>query len=97
MYRALERIGLLAEKAIKDPFLALFDAGPGSAVVAAAQQLPGIPPLPPVATVARPSDLFYARLMPALAEAGVSAMAPRREWPADVLRRVLMQLARSVV
>ena len=29
----------------------------------------------------RPSDLFYAKLMPALAARGISESAPRREWP----------------
>ena len=40
----------------------------------------------------RPSDLFYAKLMPALAARGISESAPRREWPHDVLRKVLGEL-----
>ena len=49
-----------------------------------------LPPVPPMAASPRPSELFYARLVPALAEAGVSGglMAPRREWPIQALRKV---------
>ena len=59
-------------------------AGAGAAGAAA------LPPLAPMAASARPSELFYARLVPALAEAGVAGglMAPRREWPITALKKV---------
>lgn len=71
-------------------------AAPGAAAVAAgAAAAGGLPGLPPMAAAARPTDLFYARLVPALAEAGVGGglMAPRRDWPLPALRRVLLSLA----
>ena len=60
-------------------------AGPGAGAAASA-----VPPLAPMAASPRPSELFYARLAPALAEAGVAGgmMAPRREWPLPALRKV---------
>ncbi len=64
---------------------------------AAAAQAAALPPLPAMASCSRPSELYYARLVPALAEAGVSGglMAPRREWPLAVLRKVLLQVSKE--
>lgn len=38
--------------------------------------------LPLIVAAARPADVFYARLLPALQQAGVAAGAPRKDWPA---------------
>ena len=40
----------------------------------------------------RPADRFFAKLGPALQAHGISTEAPRREWPAEVLRRTLLEL-----
>ncbi|KXZ49313.1 PI3kinase-like protein [Gonium pectorale] len=48
---------------------------------------------PPAIAVSRPIDFFYANLVPALQERGLSSATPRREWPHDVLRAVLANLA----
>ena len=40
----------------------------------------------------RPADRFFAKLTPRLQALGVSTVAPRREWPAEVLRRTLLDL-----
>ena len=67
------------------------DSSSSSAAAAGPGGVPGaVPPLAPMAAAPRPSELFYARLAPALAEAGVAGgmMAPRREWPLPALRKV---------
>ena len=40
----------------------------------------------------RTNDMFYARIIPALKEQGMTNVASRREWPHSVLRRVLKEL-----
>ena len=40
----------------------------------------------------RPADRFFSKLGPALQAHGISTEAPRREWPAEVLRRTLLDL-----
>ena len=48
---------------------------------------------PPVADApSRPADRFFSKLGPALQAHGISTEAPRREWPAEVLRRTLLEL-----
>ncbi len=44
----------------------------------------------------RPAELFYARLVHALQEAGVDVSLSRRAWPLPVLTKVLHQLMREV-
>jgi hypothetical protein len=51
---------------------------------AQAQQVAGLPPLPAMVKAARPAELFYARLVHALQEAGVDVSLPRRAWPVPV-------------
>ena len=57
------------------------------------------PPLGPVADdkwsnamAFRPSDIFYAKLAPALEAVNLDPNLPRRQWPHDVLRRVHAEL-----
>lgn len=71
--------------------------GAGTAPIAAAspQALPPLPS-PPAAAVTRPTELFLATLLPALEQAGCAGIASRRDWPADVLQRVLLQLMSQV-
>ena len=61
-----------------------------AAAAAASGTVGGVAPLAPMAATARPSEMFYARLVPALAEAGVTGglMAPRKEWPVPALKKV---------
>ena len=40
----------------------------------------------------RPSDIFYAKLAPALEAVNLDPNLPRRQWPHDVLRRVHAEL-----
>ncbi|GFR47474.1 hypothetical protein Agub_g9203, partial [Astrephomene gubernaculifera] len=67
------------------------------AAKAAAEGAPPPPEVepPPAAAVSRPMDLFYATLVPALQERGLSSATPRREWPSDLLRAVFTSLASS--
>jgi hypothetical protein len=44
----------------------------------------------------RPAELFYARLVHALQEAGVDVSLSRKAWPLPVLTKVLQQLMREV-
>ncbi|GAX80940.1 hypothetical protein CEUSTIGMA_g8375.t1 [Chlamydomonas eustigma] len=66
----------------------------GARITSSITVFPPLPQLPVMALSSRPADLFYARLVPALAEAGVSGglTTPRKEWPLDVLKKVLLQL-----
>ncbi|KAK9805272.1 hypothetical protein WJX72_010214 [[Myrmecia] bisecta] len=41
------------------------------------------------------TELFYSRLVPALEEAGLGRLASRRDWPMDVLKKVLVELMRE--
>ena len=50
---------------------------------------------PVSAPVPRPSDLFTARLHPALRSAGMPVDSARRDWPADLLVSVLEQLQKD--
>ncbi|KAG2500586.1 hypothetical protein HYH03_001354 [Edaphochlamys debaryana] len=65
------------------------------AAKAAAEGVPPPPELepPPPGAASRPMDLFYATLVPALQDRGLSSATPRRAWPADVLRSVFTSLA----
>eukprot|EP01012_Entosiphon_sulcatum_P046293 TRINITY_DN6213_c0_g1_i2.p1 TRINITY_DN6213_c0_g1~~TRINITY_DN6213_c0_g1_i2.p1 ORF type:complete len:3158 (+),score=468.32 TRINITY_DN6213_c0_g1_i2:1235-9475(+) len=51
---------------------------------------PAAPPAPQA--VFRPVDQFFSKLIPALREAGITNVASRGDWPADVLKRVLKEL-----
>lgn len=62
--------------------------GQGSGAATAAD----VPALPPIVT-AKPMDLFFARLIPALKEVGMSTLTPRREWPLSVMRNVWSSLS----
>ena len=44
------------------------------------------------APTVRPAEMFYARLTPALAAAGLGASSSRRHWPHELLRRVFGEL-----
>lgn len=44
---------------------------------------------------ARPSELFYKKLTPALKSRGVQTTAPRSQWPKEVLRKVFQDLGRE--
>lgn len=52
-------------------------AGGGATAAAAAPPRP----LPLLASAARPADAFYAKLLPALQQAGLAAGTARRDWP----------------
>lgn len=43
-------------------------------------------------SIARPSDIFYNKLTPALRDKGVTNLENRKEWPLTVLRTVLQEL-----
>ncbi|OWF37806.1 serine/threonine-protein kinase SMG1-like [Mizuhopecten yessoensis] len=43
-------------------------------------------------SIARPSDIFYNKLTPALRDKGVTNLENRKEWPLSVLRTVLQEL-----
>lgn len=45
------------------------------------------------ANATRPSELFYNKLTPLLAEHNLKVTDPRRQWPAAVLKRVLKELS----
>ncbi|XP_036318874.1 serine/threonine-protein kinase Smg1 [Rhagoletis pomonella] len=47
----------------------------------------------PIAT--RPSELFYSKLTPLLAEQGLKITDPRKQWPLATLRRVLEELIKE--
>ncbi|XP_004535156.1 serine/threonine-protein kinase Smg1 [Ceratitis capitata] len=47
----------------------------------------------PAAT--RPSELFYSKLTPLLAEQGMKITDPRKQWPLPILRRVLEELIKE--
>lgn len=57
----------------------------------AASSAPAVPALPLIVALGT-AELFYARLFPALQEAGLGSMLPRSEWPAEVLQKVQMQV-----
>ncbi|KAL6760911.1 hypothetical protein V8C86DRAFT_1010253 [Haematococcus lacustris] len=68
----------------------------GSAAASAGGGGPGQLAAPPaMVTVARPVELFYARLQPALLALGLSVMTPRKQWPLEALRKVHASLARD--
>ncbi|XP_073014956.1 uncharacterized protein [Primulina eburnea] len=45
--------------------------------------------------VARPSDLFYGKIIPALKEKGIRRVISRRDWPHEVKRKVLLELMKE--
>ncbi|XP_037824914.1 serine/threonine-protein kinase Smg1 [Lucilia sericata] len=48
---------------------------------------------PVAANATRPSELFYNKLTPLLAECNLKVTDPRRQWPMSVLKRVLKELS----
>lgn len=48
---------------------------------------------PVVNNATRPSELFYNKLTPLLAECNLKVSDPRRQWPMSVLKRVLKELS----
>ncbi|XP_067639367.1 serine/threonine-protein kinase Smg1 [Eurosta solidaginis] len=46
-------------------------------------------------TATRPSELFYSKLTPLLAEQGMKVTDPRKQWPLAILRRVLDELIKE--
>ena len=48
-----------------------------------------------VATVPRPSDLYYGKIIPALKEKGLRRVISRRDWPQEVKRKVLLELIKE--
>jgi hypothetical protein len=46
----------------------------------------------PKAVPLRTNDMFYAKIIPALKEVGVTNVSSRREWPKSILRKVLVEL-----
>eukprot|EP00698_Gefionella_okellyi_P011424 TRINITY_DN3007_c0_g1_i3.p1 TRINITY_DN3007_c0_g1~~TRINITY_DN3007_c0_g1_i3.p1 ORF type:complete len:2699 (-),score=548.83 TRINITY_DN3007_c0_g1_i3:24-7613(-) len=47
----------------------------------------------PGTTAPRAVDMFFAKIIPLLKARGISSSAPRRDWPKDVLKAVVQQLA----
>lgn len=47
----------------------------------------------PVAATTRPSELFYNKLTPLLAERNLKISDPRKQWPTSVLKSVLRELS----
>ncbi|XP_073148880.1 uncharacterized protein [Henckelia pumila] len=45
--------------------------------------------------VARPSDMFYGKIIPALKEKGIRRVISRRDWPHEVKRKVLLELMKE--
>ena len=83
------------------PLSAMFSEWQRRARHAAALPPPDAPPdwrpsPPPVAATTRPLDLFYQRVSAALRDAGMSAAAPRRAWPASALRAANESLAAEI-
>ncbi|KAK9839154.1 hypothetical protein WJX74_010625 [Apatococcus lobatus] len=52
-------------------------------------------PAEPSAGAPRASDLFFGKLNPALQAAGLDRNMPRKDWPQEILRAVLMELIRE--
>ncbi|TKY67498.1 Serine/threonine-protein kinase SMG1 [Spatholobus suberectus] len=46
--------------------------------------------------VARPSDMFYGKIIPALKEKGIKRVISRRDWPHEVKCKVLLDLMKEV-
>lgn len=43
----------------------------------------------------RPSEIYFAKLVPALKEKGISVTSSRKDWPIDVMKRVFTELQRE--
>ncbi|KAL6068818.1 Serine/threonine-protein kinase smg1 [Balamuthia mandrillaris] len=53
------------------------------------RQRPTPPELP------KPSDMFYAKIIPALKKKGITNIMSRRDWPFDVLKHIFVQLVKE--
>ncbi|KAK3262216.1 Serine/threonine-protein kinase smg1, partial [Cymbomonas tetramitiformis] len=85
------RAGLIRWVEHTSPLFRLYKAWQERSVAAGASE--GRPV--PAAAATRPTEHFYSKVIPALKEQGLRRVLSRKDWPLEVLRRVLVELMRE--